>query len=225
MPVIRIGPKLLYFAHAPKCGGTSVEEYVTERFGPPALLDRRFMLRPEPRWSRSSPQHMDVETFRTLFPEGFFDDVFALVRHPAMRLRSAYGFSRRRIGPGGFEGFLRRIPRLSAKQHLKLDNHFRPMSDIVPNEARIFRLEDGDAGMIAYLDRLADSEDGPRALPHSQKGPQRMRPKNPVKALFQPLARPPIPPLDERLCRMIHDLYAEDYERFGYGWDDPLKTG
>ena len=96
MPIIRIEGKLVYFAHVPKCAGTSVEEYAIARFGPIALQDRRFFQRdPESRWTRTSAQHVTATEFERLIPRDYIADAFTVVRHPVARLVSAFKFAQR----------------------------------------------------------------------------------------------------------------------------------
>lgn len=99
MPIVRVGDQLVYFAHVPKCAGTSVEEYLAARFGPLAFLDRAYPDRDgrDSAWNRTSPQHIDVATFERLFPADLFAASFTVVRHPANRLLSSYRFERRLV--------------------------------------------------------------------------------------------------------------------------------
>ena len=93
MPIFRANDKLALYAHVPKCGGSAVSWYLTERFGLLAFHDNQFT-RHDPRgvWSRTSPQHIDRVSLGRLFPEGFFDACFTIVRHPVDRIVSAYHF-------------------------------------------------------------------------------------------------------------------------------------
>lgn len=97
MPIFRTGRGVLYFAHVPKCAGTTLETYLTDRFGigSRSLFDS-FYLRPKPtdRWSRSSPQHIDAHSLSLMFGPVFFDRMFAILRHPVLRLRSVYMYQR-----------------------------------------------------------------------------------------------------------------------------------
>lgn len=85
MPLYRHKGSLIYFAHVPKCGGTSIEDYLSRRFGPAAFLDRRFLRRRAP-WTRTSPQHVTAADFSRLVPPSFVDVNFAVVRHPAEKI-------------------------------------------------------------------------------------------------------------------------------------------
>ena len=47
-------------------------------------------------WNRSSPQHVDGEALRKLFPVNFFTDFLAILRDPVDRFISAYLFQNER---------------------------------------------------------------------------------------------------------------------------------
>ncbi|MFV0410535.1 MAG: sulfotransferase family 2 domain-containing protein [Paracoccus sp. (in: a-proteobacteria)] len=113
MPFFKHSGKLIYFAHVPKCAGTSIENYLVTRYGPAAFLDRKLTPGNRHNWCRTSPQHLSVEQLNRLFPEGFFDAGFAFVRDPLARVRSAFHFhqTKRKKIPAeeSFEQWLPRI--------------------------------------------------------------------------------------------------------------------
>lgn len=41
MPMAKFGDECIFFAHVPKTGGTSVEQYLQDRFADVVLFDRR----------------------------------------------------------------------------------------------------------------------------------------------------------------------------------------
>lgn len=222
MPIIRIGPKLIYFAHVPKCAGTAVETYLSRRFGRQAMafLDSGHLELPGAvRWSLSSPQHIDTDALARLFPAGFFDASFAVVRHPALRLRSVYRYQRdvqRRIDPGtGFSAWLEGLHEQWERDPWYLDNHTRPMAEIVPDGARFFRLEDGLGALVAWLDEQA----GQSHAKHRE-----IAPSHTLAERLAAVGHDPGP--DVRLSAAdlawVATLYAEDYARFGYGETLPL---
>lgn len=226
MPILQVNGKLVYFAHVPKCAGTSIEEYVIDRFGPIALQDRQYFNRaPADRWSRTSPQHIDAETLERLVPRSFFSEGFAVVRHPMDRLKSAFRHAQRLrdLTWVSFPRFVESLQERHNQDRFLLDNHFRPMSDIVPDWTEtILRLEDGEGPIIAYFDRLAGNTDGARTLPHAQKALAPLPRATGLRGIRQRRKFPGLPPLDEALCRKVHALFAADYDRFGYSWDQPL---
>jgi hypothetical protein len=214
MPLVRIGSDIHYYAHVPKCGGSSVENYLRDRFGSLALVNTRFLSLPEAqRWTKSSPQHMTLDALAGLVPQDWIASSFAVVRHPVKRLISAFQFQIEKEGTVSalwtidewFEDWLGK----AGSQPFLYDNHLRPISDIVPADAAVFRLEDGLAPLVGHLDRLAGNSEGPREIPHenARKG------KAPG---------PAVAPTDRTLAR-VADYYAEDFRRYGYD-PDPAKT-
>lgn len=217
MPVFRHGAEWSYFAHIPKCGGTSVERYLMARFGPIGFFDKTVSLRRDTAWSRTSPQHVDWATLAALLPPEFFASVFAVVRHPVARAVSAYHFQievERAIDPAtGFSDWLRAQARAFAADPYVTDNHFRPQVDFLPAQgAAIFHLEHGLEAIIPYLDRLAGDAAGPRFIEraNSRDGDRRRRGG----------AAAPGP---EDLA-LIEEIYAADFARFGYAVDRPTPA-
>lgn len=157
MPIYKSNGKLIYFAHIPKCAGTSVENYLEARLGKAAFLDRRFLAGGE-RWSKTSPQHIDAESLGRLFPSGFFDAIFAVVRHPADRLLSAFHFQRdveKTIKLDAvFSSWLVELQDKLQGKSFSFDNHFRQQSEFIPEKCRVFRLEDGFKDVVKYLDEV-----------------------------------------------------------------------
>ena len=210
MPILRIADKLVYFAHVPRAAGTSVERYLRARFGPLAFADPQHLSVPEEaRWTRSSPQHVDRFALARLFPPGFFDASFALVRHPHDRLHSV--FLRQRDIEGTipadteFRDWIGQLP----LPGFELDNHTRPMLDFIPPGARIFRLEEGLGQIVDWLDALAGNTDGPRAIGVSNSHSERL-------ALLGRNPETPIAEVDEALRETISERYAEDMYWCGY---------
>jgi len=89
MPLSRIGPTLLYFAHVPKTGGSSIEAYLAAKG---AMALRHFAPK---RWSRTTPQHMPERVFRDFVPDDFYDYGFVILRDPKARIISTF---RMRVG-------------------------------------------------------------------------------------------------------------------------------
>ncbi|MCF6303761.1 MAG: sulfotransferase family protein [Rhodobacteraceae bacterium] len=219
MPLCRIGTKLIYFCHIPKCGGTAVGKYLENRFRPLAFLDPQFYsIDAEYRWTKSSPQHIPDQELSRLFPAGFFDASFAMVRHPVDRLASVYLYQHlleKRITKGiKFENWLESLADQKSANPYIYDNHIRPMIDFVPKNAKIFRLENGMAAVVDWLDHQAGDASGPRQIPPANVLANRLAHAKQAKIEFtvSPTAR-----------ELIVDIYKVDFERFGYDPAAPTR--
>jgi hypothetical protein len=209
MPIFRVGDKLHYYAHVPKCGGSSVEAYLKARFGTLGFLDTRFLDLPEPqRWTKSSPQHLPYSALSKLIPAGWIASSFAVVRHPVKRLVSAFQYQVEVEGTvaalWSIDEFFDDWLKNAKDDPFRYDNHLRPQADIVPEGATVFRLEDGLGAIVPHLDTLAGNSDGPRAIPKENVRKKGMAPD---------AERMKLSP--ETMTR-IADYYAEDFRRFGY---------
>lgn len=212
MPIVRINGKLIYFAHVPKCAGTAIMHYLNTEFGPLAFQDSRYhQIKGKP-WTITSPQHVTAESLARLFPEGFFDEIFSIVRHPVARMISVYRFQRdveKHIpADTSFSDWLSKLKPLRPAY----DNHTLPMDAIVPRGARIYRLEDGLAPLVHWLQQLA----GPRVTL-----PETILPRNALSARLahQGQADNPVDTTAEDRQR-IAKLYEVDFTRFGYTFEE-----
>lgn len=218
MPMFRTGTQVMYFAHVPKCAGSSMVHYLQDRFGTLAFHDDSFHWVPEvQRWSRTSPQHINVEALNRMFPEEFFDMAFAVVRHPVSRLVSAYHFQleveKRITSETSFGDWLKSLKNMQAKNPYMLDNHTRPMDDIVPEKAKVFYLEDGFDAFIDWLDQITGSADGPRTMASvNERGANGTGKSQKI-----------VPTPEE--IDLIAQIYARDFERFGYTPEQPKQSG
>lgn len=211
MPIIRHGGQVIHFAHVPKCAGTAVVRYITNRTGPMAFWESRFFEVPaRDRWTKSSPQHVPLAVFDRLFPPGFFDARFAVVRHPVDRMAAVYLFQLEKEGSvspeTAFEDWLRALPDLPADQPFLFDNHTRPMVDFVPPEAAVFRMEDG-------LDRVQAWIDDRLGLAPDPEHPQIPR----INTRYRRLGgKVPEFGISAEARALVERLFATDFERFGY---------
>ena len=162
MPLARLGQTLLYFAHIPKTGGTSVETYLRAK-GQVALHHNK-----PGEWLKCSPQHMQAALVTAFFPPGFCDHSFTVLRDPVARLKSEY---RHRIGRAAargrqiapFDAWAPRVLGLALKNPYVLDNHLRPQAEFVTPQMRLFRLEDGLDPVYDWIDTLSvDPAPAPR---------------------------------------------------------------
>lgn len=209
MPFFRASGKLVYYAHVPKCGGSSIAYYAADRFGTLAFHEQRYRTRPEAeRWTRTSPQHVDVLTMERLLPPSMFDAIFAVVRHPVQRLISIYHFQVEIElsipADMDFSSWLAELRPNDPDQPFAYDNHACPMTQIVPDGATVFHLEHGLDALVGWFDLVAGNTNGPRAiLPENRRGDYGKSQGPRTKASTTDLAR-------------IGELYAADFVRFGY---------
>ena len=200
MPLVVAEGKRIFFAHVPKAGGTSVEDYLVRRFGGPLSLR---MVRPRDRDPFSalvvSATHLTRMDLEHVMPQdvGYF---FAVVRDPMSRLESQFRFQSgvSRIQRLGFSVWLRTILAAAKIDPRIYRNHIRPQSDLVPEDSKVFKLEEGLSDMVDWLDRITNTEAPKIEMDHLLK-----RPKKPV-------------PISRDDARLIANFYASDYERFSY---------
>jgi hypothetical protein len=211
MPLFRAGGKLIYYAHVPKCGGSSIASYLTDRFGALGFHDEHYVGLPEQlRWTRTSPQHVDAATLERLLPLRLFDAIFTVVRHPVQRLVSTYHFQLElaKSIPGGTT-FASWLSRLETDQPFAYDNHIVAMDRIVPEGAAVFHMEHGLDALVGWLDLVTGSVDCPRAILAENRRGEHVR-----------VSGDRIKPTEEDL-QVIGRLYRKDFERFGYVLDSP----
>ncbi|WP_438974869.1 sulfotransferase family 2 domain-containing protein [Roseicyclus sp.] len=221
MPLAFVQGKLLHFAHVPRCAGTAVENYLHARFGRLAFLDRQFnALSLTDRWSQTSPQHVETAAFDRIIPRPWIAHRFALVRHPQARILSVFRFQRdieRRVPPRlSFVDWIARTADALAQRPYQYDNHARPAAELVPEDAVVFRLEDGLAPVIDWLDQIEGARRGPREI----------APANVLEKVRNHLGRKPLPEpqVCERAQDVIAQIYATDFERFCYQTDLPMPV-
>ena len=206
MPFYRAGTKLIYFAHVPKAGGMALTQFASARTSVTAFTSHRFLkVEPKLRWSRTSPQHIDVSALERLIPLEVFDACFTVVRHPVDRLISAFHFQKEREKSiprrTKFSKWVQRLEPAMAKNPYLYDNHVRPMDELVPASARVFYLEDGLDALVPWFDDLLGNTLAPRTieLVNTRKKSQTLK----------------IHPTADDLERIAR-LYRADFERFDY---------
>ena len=222
MPSLMIRGRLIYFAHCPKAGGTSVERFMVERWGASVGMlgwgwDRK--------WARegeragevpSSPQHLVWEDARHVLPRAP-DHVFAIVRDPVARMVSEYRYQieERLTGPIGrpirhlgFSTWLRLMLAMADRNPYTHDNHFRPQTAFLPDgDVTVFHLEDGLKPALDWLCARA-GEAAPVDLPHLLKSKE---------------SRVGVPTSADKA--LIYDRFRVDYQRFGYSAPATKQAG
>jgi len=217
MPSLALDDRLIWFAHCPKAGGTSVERFMVERWG--AAVGHLHwgwdLWWTGGGWRRAdppcSPQHLTWADAAPRLPRAP-DAAFAVVRDPVARMLSEYrwqGHARRGTRAGRalarlpFSTWLGIMLGLAARNPYAFDNHLRPQADFVPPGARVFRLEDGLAPVGAWLAGTTGTAP-PAALPHE---------------LGQGRGGAVVPCAQD--LDVITKAFAADYARFGYALPDP----
>lgn len=214
MPFFKAADKLVYYAHVPKCGGSAIAYYLEDRFGMLGFYDNSFhkKLSQKTAWTATSPQHVDAGTLESMIPFGFFDAMFAVVRHPVPRTVSTYHFQREVEGriPAdlSFSDWLSTLER-DGFDLFKYDNHVLPMTLLVPEGATIFHLEHGLDPLVVWLDLMTGQKTGPRVI----------MPENARGALVAVKSEKVVPTVADIAC--IGRIYADDFTRFGYRPDQP----
>lgn len=213
MPLAFIQGRLVHFAHVPRSAGTAVENYLHARFGRLAFLDRQFNTQAEAeRWSKSSPQHVESAAFDRIIPRTWIAHSFAVMRHPEDRIVSVFRFQRdveQTISQDmPFADWLADLEAVLAQTPHAHDNHARPASDLVPEGADLFRLEDGLSPLVNWFDDIEGARRGPREIARA----------NDVSAVLAFLGRSagPEPEVTPEARQVIARIYAADFLRFGY---------
>ncbi|MDH5528874.1 MAG: sulfotransferase family protein [Paracoccaceae bacterium] len=211
MPSLTLPDRLIWFAHCPKAGGTSVEQFMVARWGD-AVGHLHWGW---DRWWRSggwrlaappnSPQHLVWEDAVSALPRAP-DAVFAVVRDPVARMTSEYRWQRggqcrswlgRLMAFLPFSFWLRLMLAAAGRAPHAFDNHFRPQSDFVPEMAAVFRLENGLNQVADWLAAITGEQITEDRFPHALPTQNRTQISSCDRAL-------------------IARNFAVDYYRFGY---------
>jgi hypothetical protein len=203
MPIFRINNKLIFYAHVPKAGGSSVADYFKALGARSAFtFGAQWRQRPRDRWSSTSPQHIDAKSLAELFPVDFFDACFTVVRHPEDRIISEYKFraGRSKIHAAlPLSDWLHIVTAASNANPFAFDGHVRPQTDFLPANCKVFKLEDGHDGLGEWIAEVADIK--PPVPPFSQHSNKSMAMET---------------RLNQNDRELINTLYAKDFEELGY---------
>ena len=224
MPSLSLPDRLIWFAHCPKAGGTSVEQAMVSKWGTKV----GHLHWGWDKWWRTggwrvadppnSPQHLIWEDAVVDLPRAP-DKVFAIVRDPVTRMASEYRWQHEQrrgtilgklLARLPFSVWLRVMLAAAERNPHAYDNHFRPQSDFVPVGAQVFHLEDGLDPVMDWLAKETDEDTSELNAPHAIKSGKSQ-------------------PVSECDRAFIADVFAVDCARFGYpppsscstlGWRD-----
>lgn len=206
MPLVYRNGKTIFFAHVPKTGGSSVEDYLIRRFGAMAIREGRWKATGSPqsvghtkRDIIIAAQHLSAADLARLLPRDL-DYSFAVVRNPVDRLLSEFRFQSgaSRVSKLGFSLWLRIMLSAARAEPRIYENHIRPQVDLIPDGAEVFRLEDGFDGLIAKLDAVTGETRSDLTVGHFLK-----KSRAQTTVFRQDVA-------------LIQSFYENDYARFSY---------
>lgn len=203
MPIVYAAGKRIFFAHVPKTGGSSLEIYLVQRFGKPLAL--RWRDKASKRGIISPSHHLSADDLLDVL-EHDLDAHFAVVRNPLSRTISQYKFQ---SGHGnsipsrfGFSTWLRIILRCVELDPRVYRNHIRPQTEMIPEGSEVFRMEDGFAPVIEWLDGVTGTTSDLEVGHH-------------LKSVSKPVE------MYRSDVELIHKYYGADYDRFGYERENP----
>lgn len=203
MPIFRIRNKLIYYAHVPKAGGSSVADFFHDIGARSAFaFGEQWRQRPRDRWSSTSPQHIDAKSLSELFQNSFFDACFTVVRHPEDRIISEYKFraGRSKIHAAlPFSDWLHIVMAASQANPFVFDGHIRPQTDFIPDNCKIFKLEEGLDKINEWLSGVVDIELPSTGFTHHSNKSQNIN----------------ITP-DNQSRWLINDFYSSDFKQLDY---------
>jgi len=211
MPSLTLHDRLIWFAHCPKAGGTTIEQFMVAQWGDGVghlhwgwdLWWRGGGWRSE--GPANSPQHLVWDDALETLPS-HPDLVFAIVRDPVTRMQSEYRWQRQsrrgtRLGRAlsylPFGLWLRVMLSLAERHPYAFDNHFRPQSAFVPEGAKVFKLEEGLDPALCWLAVQTGVSHDPDEVKHTN-----------TTGRATPIA-------SQAVARIVQ-VFGEDYSRFGY---------
>lgn len=177
MPLARLGARVLFFAHVPKTGGTSVEAYLRAQGAALALHGAG------EGWSRVPLQHLHRAAWEEIAAPGAWDAGFVVLRDPMARLASEFRMRvepmRPKLRPAGlarmalnraagrathavriggridyldFDAWALRMLEACRRDPWVQSNHIRPQAEFVDPAFRVFRFEDGLEPVFRWID-------------------------------------------------------------------------
>lgn len=204
MPLAHHNCQSIFFAHVPKAGGSSVEDYLASRFGQLSLIDSNKRDGVNGTGLIVPATHLAADDLKELLPPNL-SYCFAVVRDPLERLASEFRYQSglSRMSKLGFSLWLKVMLKAAKIEPRIYENHIRPQSNMIPDRAEIFKLEEGFDRMISALDRVTGTTRTELTVPHI----------NTRKKEHISVSRADV--------RAVIQFYADDYDRFGYTYPEP----
>lgn len=199
------------FFHIPKAAGTSIEQWLIGGELDVDIPDYERLFG----WERVGDfnlQHATPAMARQFIGTEVFDACFrfAIVRNPYARAVSAYHyvFEQCQQQFGGFEAYIRALPTLiqSANPRMRRHEHHLPQVDYVRLDGvscchELIRFEQLPESLQPVAKRLGIT----RSLPFANAYRHPSRGYRPVSSFYTPES-----------ARLLAEVYAEDFETFGY---------
>jgi len=197
MPVFRSQGSLIYFAHIPKTGGSSVENALTAA-GAKRAMQMSKVKNDLAGHGKCTPQHIHAEVYTRYFPKGFFDYAFTIVRNPFARIASEY---KMKVLNGKEEAspdiWITQALNRFEKAPFTRDNHIRPQVDFLAPYVDVFKLE---VGLKQPIDKALEV----LGLPGISKIPHARR------STAEKLV------IKKKTLQQISTTYAQDFETLNY---------
>lgn len=204
MPLYTLPTTQIFFAHVPKAGGSSVEDYLISRFGPDSISicdkSKRALHKKPGTGLISSPVHFAAVDLEDFLP-GSLQHKFAVVRDPLKRVLSQYKFQKGSslASRFSFSTWLRIMFKAASADPRVYENHIRPQVDLILEDSAIFKLEDGFDNLITWLDEKTGTSKPELTVGHLLKN----KSANKVTVYQQDI-------------QLIVDFYKQDYDQLGY---------
>ena len=210
MPLLSQNNTICHFAHIPKCGGSSIENYCQSVGINIAFIDRAFLASPAAQpWNVSSPQHIDGYSLSRLFPIEFFNFGFAVVRDPVSRIVSAFKHQiiQKKIPEDtNLSEFVKQELNNISGQLGVYDNHFLPQTKfLIPGMSyQIYKLENGLDNVSQFIDsKFQNSELDKKILHYNADRSKALI--NPSQVL-----------IDDQAMDILKEVYKDDFIKLGY---------